>query len=117
MTEPTIVMTPKAVQAAKKQLAKRASGSGYLRLGVLGGSCSGYSYHIEWADEKHSRDLELVFDDLKVVVDPKSMTLLTGSTLDYEAKLIGGGFSWKNPNAVSKCGCGSSFDIAPKEDE
>ncbi len=111
MTERTINLTPKAVEAAQKQLLKRGTPDAFLRLGIRGGACSGYEYVILIADEKHSRDLTFEFDGLQVIVDPKSLVLLDKATLDYEAKLVGGGFRFDNPQAVSKCGCGASFDV------
>jgi iron-sulfur cluster assembly protein len=108
MTQSSIELTPKAIEAARKQLAKRG---GFLRLGVRGGSCAGYSYAIEFADEKHSRDVEFDFDGIKVLVDPKSLVLLNGCTLDYKTGLMNSGFEFINPAATSKCGCGQSFSV------
>jgi iron-sulfur cluster assembly accessory protein len=109
MTQHSITLTPKAVEATQKQLAKR--GGGFLRLGVRGGSCAGYSYVLEFADEKHSRDIEFDFDDVKVLVDLKSIVLLNGCTLDYKVGLMNRGYEFINPAATSKCGCGQSFGI------
>jgi len=106
------MLTAAAQKHAKLQLERRGTPNAYLRLGINGsGGCAGYSYHIEWADEKRSTDLEFTFDSLKVIVDPKSIILLNNSTLDYETKLVGGGFRFHNPAAISKCGCGESFGV------
>ena len=115
MTERTIQLTSKAVLAATKQLVKRGTPDAYLRLGVKGGSCSGYAYTIEIADEKRERDVQFDFDSLKVLVDPKSLVLLDNSTLDHETKLLGGGFKFLNPNVESSCGCGESFSVKTSE--
>jgi iron-sulfur cluster assembly protein len=82
-----------------------------LRLGVRGGGCSGFAYVIEFADEKGPRDQVFEYDGVRVVVDPKSLLFLNGTTLDYETKLMGHGFKFVNPNEAAGCGCGSSFGV------
>ena len=108
---PGVTLTPKAVEMAKKALEKRGTPEAGLRLGVRGGGCSGASYVIEFADRIRERDHVLLFDGLKVVVDPKSLVYLRGSILDYEIKLMGHGFKFRNPNETKSCGCGESFGI------
>jgi iron-sulfur cluster assembly protein len=115
MTERQINLTSKAIFAAIKQLNKRGTPDAFLRVGIKGGSCAGYSYVIEFADEKQSRDVQFDFGALKVVVDPKSLVLLDQATLDHETKLIGGGFSFQNPNVETSCGCGESFSVKTTE--
>ena len=107
----TIVLTPKAVEMAKKALERRGTPHAVLRLGVRGGGCSGVSYAIEFADKTRAQDLVFEFEGLKVVVDPKSIVYLRGSILDYEVKLMEHGFKFRNPNEKSGCGCGESFGI------
>jgi iron-sulfur cluster assembly protein len=107
-----ITLTPTAVEAAKTALEKRGTPDGKLRLGVKGGGCSGVSYVIEFADKARDRDLTYDFDGLSVIIDPKSMVYLTGSTLDYEKRnLMEYGFKFINPNQKSTCGCGTSFTV------
>lgn len=108
---PRIDVTPKAVAKAREALAKRGTPDAMLRLGVRGGGCSGFSYVIEFADEARPRDHVFEFDGVKVVVDPKSLVFLAGTTLDYETKLMGHGFKFVNPNEKSSCGCGESFTV------
>ena len=110
-TEPKIKVTPKAIFMAKDALAKRATPKAALRLGVKGGGCSGFSYVIEFADTKRTKDITYVFDGLEVVIDPKSLLLLAGSTLDYEVKLMHRGFKFVNPHETTGCGCGESFNV------
>lgn len=84
----------------------------YLRLGVKGGGCSGFSYVLEFdqdVDAKYDRCFD--FDGVKVVVDRKSLLFLAGATLDYTGELLGQGFEFKNPNANRMCGCGTSFQV------
>jgi len=108
---PEIRLTKKAVEMAKKALARRDQPSEGLRLGVRGGGCSGVSYAIEFADKIRARDHVFEFDGLKIVVDPKSLIYLRGSILDYEVKLMQHGFKFRNPNEKSGCGCGESFTV------
>lgn len=106
-----VELTPKAIEMAKKALAKRGTPESGLRLGVKGGGCSGLSYVIEFADKVHARDLVFDLDGLKVVVDPKSIVFLQGTVLDYEVKLMQHGFKFRNPNEQAGCGCGESFGV------
>ncbi len=108
---PEIQLTPKAVEMAKKALVRRGTPEAYLRLGVRGGGCSGLAYAIEFSDKLRTRDLVFEFGDLRVLVDPKSLVFLRGSTLDYEVKLMGHGFKFVNPNEKGGCGCGESFIV------
>jgi iron-sulfur cluster assembly protein len=104
-------LTPKAIEMAKKAIEKRGTPTEGLRLGVKGSGCSGVSYAIEFADKIRSRDHVFDFEGLKIVIDPKSLAYLRGSTLDYEVKLMQHGFKFINPNEKSKCGCGESFTV------
>jgi iron-sulfur cluster assembly protein len=104
-------LTAKAIDMAKKAIARRTTPTEGLRLGVRGGGCSGVSYAIEFADKIRTRDHVFDFDGLKVIVDPKSLIYLRGSILDYEVKLMQHGFKFRNPNEKSGCGCGESFTV------
>lgn len=81
----------------------------FLRLGVKGGGCSGFEYLMKLDTVRRANDSELVVDGVTVVCDAKSAKFLSGSTFDYTGNLIGGGFSFQNPNAARSCGCGTSF--------
>ncbi len=83
--------------------------SGGLRLGVLGGGCSGLSYQFKFAPEPRPRDQVFEFDGVKVFVDPKSILFLDGMTLDWHDSLLQSGFVFQNPHATKSCGCGTSF--------
>jgi iron-sulfur cluster assembly protein len=107
----SISLTPKAISMAKQALAKRNTPTAALRLGVKGGGCSGFAYVIEFADTRRAKDVVFTFDGLDVVVDPKSLVLLNGSTLDYEVKLMQRGFKFVNPQEKAGCGCGESFGV------
>ncbi len=83
----------------------------YLRLGVAAGGCSGMSYTMAFETEKKELDKEFDFHGLKVLVDMKALMYLTGTTLDFQTGLMGGGFNFHNPRAKRACGCGSSFTV------
>jgi iron-sulfur cluster assembly protein len=108
-----ISVSPEAVRKAKELAAAQGDPEGlYLRMGVKGGGCSGFSYVLEFdrdVDEKYDRFFE--FDGVKVVVDRKSLIFLAGTTLDYTGDLLGQGFEFKNPNVSRSCGCGTSFQV------
>jgi iron-sulfur cluster assembly accessory protein len=80
-----------------------------LRVSVRAGGCSGFSYDMYFDTEVTDDDVVRSYGDVRVVVDKKSLDLLTGSTLDYTDGLQGAGFHITNPNATQTCGCGNSF--------
>ncbi|CAL1380082.1 unnamed protein product [Linum trigynum] len=82
-----------------------------LRIGVKQGGCSGMSYTMEFENRANARpdDSIMEYDGFVIVCDPKSLLFIFGMQLDYSDALIGGGFSFKNPNATQTCGCGKSF--------
>lgn len=82
-----------------------------LRTFVQGGGCSGFSYGFTFDEEINEDDFEVPLDEFKVLVDSMSMQYLQGSTIDYKEELMGSNFVINNPNATSKCGCGSSFGV------
>ena len=112
-----IQVSLKAIEAIKKQIAKRAIPETSLRVGIRGGGCSGFSYVIEFHDGP-PRPRDRVYDfkaedgtPVRVVVDPKSLLYLNGAVLDWEQTLMQQGFKFKNPNEKSSCGCGHSFTV------
>ncbi|MBK9169901.1 MAG: iron-sulfur cluster assembly accessory protein [Bryobacterales bacterium] len=102
-------VTPKAVAKIRQAFAKEGVTDGALRLGVLGGGCSGLSYQFKFDTRVRPTDKVYEFDGVKVVVDPKSLLYLRGMTLDYKEALLQSGFVFENPNAQKSCGCGTSF--------
>jgi len=107
-SEPVIQVTPKAIDKIRQAFAKQGV-EGVLRLGVLGGGCSGLSYQFKFDSKQRPTDKVFEFDGVKVVVDPKSLLYLHGMTLDYKESLMQSGFVFENPNAQKNCGCGTSF--------
>jgi iron-sulfur cluster assembly protein len=80
-----------------------------LRVYVYSGGCSGYRYGMMLEDQPTAEDVRVESQGINVYVDPQSTRLLQGSEIDYVDTLMGAGFTVNNPNAVSGCGCGSSF--------
>ena len=108
--ERTVHVTPKAVSKIREQFAKHGvAGQGGLRLGVLGGGCSGLSYQFKFEPKQRPTDHVFEFEDVRVYVDPKSMLYLDGMTLDWKDSLMQSGFVFENPHAKKSCGCGTSF--------
>jgi iron-sulfur cluster assembly protein len=104
-------VTDRAVMKIRSAMAKEGISpeEGGLRLGVMGGGCSGLSYSIKFDTQPRDRDRIYEFDGVRVFVDPKSFLYLHGMILDYEETLMRQGFNFINPNSSRSCGCGSSF--------
>lgn len=103
-----VTVTPKAVQKIREAFARERV-SGGLRLGVLGGGCSGLSYQFKFDPKPRATDNVLAFGDVQVFIDPKSLVFLDGMTLDWQDSLMQSGFVFQNPHAKKSCGCGTSF--------
>jgi iron-sulfur cluster assembly protein len=108
---PGIQVTERAVKRIKIAIAREGISpeEGGLRLGVMGGGCSGLSYSIKFDTHPRERDRIYEFEGVRIFVDPKSFIYLHGMTLDYEETLMRQGFNFINPNSTRSCGCGSSF--------
>ena len=81
----------------------------YLRVGVKGGGCSGFSYTLDLTENNSDRDETFDVHGVEVICDPKSYLYLDDTTIDFKDEMMGRGFVFTNPNATSTCGCGSSF--------
>lgn len=108
--KPAILLSEKALKHLNKMRAERNEDL-CLRIGVRQGGCSGMSYIMDFEQKENTRpdDSVINYDGFRIVCDPKSLLFLYGMQLDYSDALIGGGFSFTNPNATSTCGCGKSF--------
>ena len=104
-----ISLTSKAVARVKDLLAQQHLESGGLRVGVVGGGCSGLSYKLDLETQARPHDKVFHVEGVTLFVDPKSFIYLRGMTLDFSDGLDGRGFVFMNPNATRTCGCGSSF--------
>lgn len=81
----------------------------YLRVGVKGGGCSGFSYSLDVTENKTEEDESWDQHGVEVICDSKSLLYLDGVSVDFKDEMMGRGFVFNNPNATSSCGCGSSF--------
>ena len=107
---PIVVLTPKAVEMVKSLRAKEGRPDSHaLRVGVVGGGCSGFSYQLGFDEQVNADDHVTEYDGVRVVVDATSAPHLAGTEIDFVSSLHGGGFRFTNPKATHTCGCGSSF--------
>ena len=106
-----VQITEGALRKIREIVDREKKGSDYgVRLGVVGGGCSGLSYKIDF-DTQRDKDHILSFGYVRIFVDLKSAVYLKGTTLDFNDGLDGKGFVFKNPNATNTCGCGESFSL------
>ncbi len=104
-----ITFTAKAIEMVKDAMA-RENLQGYgIRVGVVGGGCSGFQYSMDFENETKDGDLVIEAGEIKIYLDPMSSMYLQGVTVDYVVGLQGAGFKFNNPNAKNTCGCGQSF--------
>ena len=120
---PEVVEAPAAAPTAPVKLTEAAIGKvreimatqdptpAGLRIGVVGGGCSGFQYSMSFENQSGMMDKVLRFDDLKVFVDATSAMYLNGCVVDYVETLEAAGFKFENPTVKSTCGCGSSFSV------
>jgi len=106
-----ITLTPNAIKKVKEIMAQQDPVPAGLRVGVVGGGCSGFSYSMSFENNAGLMDKTFDMDGLKVYVDATSVMYLQGCTVDYVETLEGAGFKFDNPNIKSTCGCGSSFNV------
>ena len=107
-----IVLSETAAKEIKKIIADQnlPADQTRLRVGVKGGGCSGFSYMLDLTEEpKGEADEEMEMHGVKMLCDMKSLLYLNGVEIDFRDEVMGRGFVFKNPNATSTCGCGSSF--------
>ena len=106
-----LALTERAAQKIG-QIAEREGKAGQiLRVGIMGGGCSGLSYTFTFTEKTEARDKVIEAYGAKVVVDPKSLLYLGGSVLDWQETLMKSGFVLKNPHEVKSCSCGESFSV------
>ncbi len=105
-----MTLSPSAA-ARVAAIASKQGKPAILRLAVEGGGCSGFQYRFGLADAADGDDLVFPAGNATLVVDPVSLALVAGSTVDFVESLGGSAFQVTNPNAASGCGCGSSFSI------
>jgi iron-sulfur cluster assembly protein len=107
--EGILTVTPPALTMIKTLLNQRNIPDHALRVFVSGGGCSGLQYGMAFEPQPKDYDALVEVDGVRLVIDPTSMLYLRGAVIDFVDSLMGGGFRIENPNAVSSCGCGTSF--------
>jgi iron-sulfur cluster assembly protein len=105
-----ITLSERAANRVQKFLDQRGKGVG-LRLGVRTSGCSGMAYTLEFVDETLPEDITFESYGVTVLIDPKSLTFLDGTELDFVREGLNEGFQFNNPNVKNSCGCGESFNV------
>jgi iron-sulfur cluster assembly protein len=111
-SEPLVVLSEAAAGKLRDLVEAEQNPQMGLRVYVYSGGCSGFRYGMMLEDQPSNEDITVESRGIKVYVDPQSTQHLSGSEIDYLDTLMGAGFTVNNPNAVSACGCGSSFRTA-----
>jgi iron-sulfur cluster assembly protein len=106
-----IQLTETARKRMQDYLAK--SGAAGVRFGVKRTGCSGYGYTIDVADARHDDDIVFDLDGVRLLVEPKWLPFVDGTTIDFRREGLNAQFVFTNPNATGECGCGESFTVAP----
>jgi iron-sulfur cluster assembly accessory protein len=111
-TEGPITVTDRAARKARQLAQKEGRPDAALRVRVLAGGCSGFTYDLSFVDGPELDDaVVLSADGFRVLIDPTSRPIVQGSTLDFDDALMGGGLKMLNPQAKHECACGDSFSI------
>jgi iron-sulfur cluster assembly protein len=108
-SQPPLRLTEKAILQVKLLLERENLTGHGLRVSVAGGGCSGFSYKLDFENERKAGDTVVEMDGLSIYTDESSIEHLAGTVIDYVTALYGGGFKFRNPNATGTCGCGTSF--------
>jgi iron-sulfur cluster assembly accessory protein len=106
-----IEVTEKAARKIAALARRESRAEPILRLRVVAGGCSGFSYELSFADGPTDDDLVVERDGVRVLVDPRSAPIVRGSTLEFDDAMLGGGLKVLNPQATHECACGQSFSI------
>ncbi len=106
-----VTLSANAVAKVKEIMAQQNPVPAGLRIGVVGGGCSGFQYSMNFENGAGAMDKVFDYDGLKLFVDATSLMYLSGVNVDYIETLEGAGFKFDNPNVKSTCGCGSSFNV------
>ena len=110
-TVPALTVTEKAARRARSIAERQGTPEACLRVRVVAGGCSGFSYKLTIEEGPAEGDHVIEVDGFRVLVDDRSAPILAGSVLDFDESLLGGGLKVYNPQAVHECACGKSFSI------
>jgi len=110
-----IMLSDRAAVEMERIIHEQSLGKVFIRVGVKGGGCSGFSYTLGFDDNKTELDQvslkEWMPKDMEVICDPKSFLYLNDTIIDFESSLMSRGFTFNNPSASKTCGCGESFSV------
>ena len=107
--KPIVILTPSALQKVKSMMEKEGKAGYGLRFGVVTGGCAGLSYEMSFQKNHYDNDRVAEQDGIRIFVNEESTAFIQGIVIDYIDTLKESGFKYKNPNAKSSCGCGTSF--------
>lgn len=108
---PLMSLTDRAAERVRELMANRTEPAVGLRVGIRTGGCSGMAYTMEFASEKAPLDEVVEEKGVTVLIDPKAVMFLIGTTMDYHEDTLSSGFVFNNPNEKGRCGCGESFHV------
>ena len=106
----SVTMTQEATERVKSFMTNWGKGCG-LRIGIKTTDCSGLAYVLEFVDDLNEDDEVFNIEDVKIIIDAKSLVYLDGTQLDFVKEGLNEGFQFTNPNAKGECGCGESFNV------
>ena len=107
MEDVLVKLTNGAVDHVARQLAQ--NGSAGIRFSIKIGGCQGLTYGVDYVDQADPADVVIEQDGIKIFIEPKAVLFIEGMTVDFKTTPMSSGFTFENPNAVKKCGCGVSF--------
>jgi iron-sulfur cluster assembly protein len=110
-TRTLLEITEKAASKARALAEREGTPEAFLRVRIVAGGCSGFSYKLGFEDAPAEGDEVVEGHGLRVLIDPQSAALIEGSSLEFDEALLGGGFKVNNPRAVHECACGESFSV------
>ncbi len=109
--EDVLAVTEQAAARVRTLAGREGRPEAILRLRVVAGGCDGFSYRLSLENTVTEEDLVIEGEGVRVLVDPRSVPLVRGSTLDFSDALLGGGLKVRNPNVSHECACGDSFSV------
>ncbi|RYE85052.1 MAG: iron-sulfur cluster assembly accessory protein, partial [Hyphomicrobiales bacterium] len=108
-----VTLSDSAALRVKEIMAKAEKPYAGLRVGVKNGGCAGQEYVLEYAEAANPLDEVVEDKDVTILIDPKAVLFLIGTTIDYEVSRLSSKFVFRNPNETDACGCGESVTIIP----
>ncbi|MGE0213211.1 MAG: HesB/IscA family protein [Parvibaculaceae bacterium] len=112
-----MTLTDSAAERVRQIMASKIEPVAGLRIGVKNGGCAGMEYTMEWAAEKAPFDETVEDKGVRLLIDAKAVLFLLGTVMDYQVERMKSGFTFRNPNQTSACGCGESVSITPARPE